>query len=513
MHDMSKMTKGFMTKVIKLRKKFTKKLIAFTRRIPMIAFRLSNARHTRALQSPVKWLAKTRINLKHIELPSFPEETTLLCETTFPTYAWQLHLAKGVNSIRHGSGVETNTGSVFEGVWNGAFEKFDFDKADYVYGSGIKHGEKLTITPPTHMFEGVFILYCKDKQELFAANSLACCIAALPQEDQALWLVELAENMTAINNKQTELGFYKYNTKVAQIAQWELHCLFAHNFVLAPSVPIDVTLRTNVANFDNFAGYEAFVTSVLRQVVENGGSPHRKNGPLSAVSCISTGYDSTAVTAIAKTIGVDDALTLDIDVKGVNDCGDEVAKQLGVSCRSFIHPAGKSIDHLHMLYTEDLRGIASEFVGTPGFGDDILYAAFEDVLSDTILLDGGAGDSVWAIDSTHTEGMPISAPYSKSINEFRLRVGFAYIPAPSIGADFPEAIARISRSDEMKPFSIGGKYDRSIPRRLAEAAGAKRESFGQKKKAANPHPINLDTLKYDALREMVSRYALKTPRA
>lgn len=505
---MSTMMTWASRKLAKRRKKITQKLISFARRTPSVAMRFSEWRNAQALRSPDTWLTATQAKLAHMRLPDFPEDTNLVLAPEFPPSAWQLHLSDGINKIRHGLGVQTKDGSVFEGVWNGPFAAFDFRNADYVFGSGITQHQGLTITPPTHMFECVFFFQNTDTKEFFASNSLACCIAALPEEERAPWLVKLAKTISEINNKQTKSGFFGYDTKIMQIAQWELHCIFAHNLDLTPSAPINVTLRTNLASFDDFAGYETYVTSVLRGVIANGQSPLRKTASLSPVTCISTGYDSTAVTALGKSVGIDDALTLDITVNGVNDCGDAVAKELGVSCRSFVHPAGQTIDHLHMYYSGDVRNIAAEFIGTVGFGDDILYAAFESVLNGKMLFDGKAGDDVWAIDYVGKEGLPISAPYSKSLNEFRLRVGFAHIPTPVIGADFPEAIARISRSDEMKRYSIGGGYDRPIPRRLAEAAGASRDSFGQDKKAANPHPLNLDELKHNALCDMVNRYVI-----
>lgn len=493
-------------KLTSTRKKYIKKLISFARDIPAIENRLSELRHTRGLRSSVNWLMKTQTNLAHIQMPEFPEKASLVLDTGFPTCAWQLRLSNGINQIRHGSGVQTKDGSVFEGVWNGSFGKFDFDKADYVFGSGVKQGAGLIITPPTHMFECVFFMYNKETQELISSNSLACCIAALPEDERESWLVELSDNISASNNEQTKLGIFGYDTKVMQLEKWELHWLFAHNLILVPSTPVGVTLRTNIAPFNDFAGYEAFITSVIQGVVKNGRSLQREKASLSPATCISTGYDSTAVTALGKNAAIDDALTLDINVYGANDCGDGVAKQLGVSCRSFLHPAGQTIDHLHMLYTGEVLRIASEFIGTIGFGDDILYSAFEEVLNNKMLFDGKAGDSVWEVNCINKEGLPVTIPYNKSLNEFRLRVGFAHIPAPVIGSDFPEAIARISRSDEMKPYSVGGNYDRPIPRRIVETAGATRESFGQAKKAANPHPLNLDRLKYDALCDMVDRY-------
>ena len=35
----------------------------------------------------------------------------------------------------------------------------------------------------------------------------------------------------------------------------------------------------------------------------------------------------------------------------------------------------------------------------------------------------------------------------------------------------------------MTPWSVGGGYDRPIPRRIAESAGVDRQAFGQRKRA------------------------------
>lgn len=63
--------------------------------------------------------------------------------------------------------------------------------------------------------------------------------------------------------------------------------------------------------------------------------------------------------------------------------------------------------------------------------------------------------------------------------EFRLRVGFSVFAPAWIGAAHKDAIHRITTATEMKPWSIDGKYDRPIPRRLGEEAGVPRHLFGQ----------------------------------
>lgn len=52
-----------------------------------------------------------------------------------------------------------------------------------------------------------------------------------------------------------------------------------------------------------------------------------------------------------------------------------------------------------------------------------------------------------------------------------------------MGSQWP-SIYKINNSQEMEKYSIGGQYDRPIPRRIAEESGVPRDSFGIKKSGA-----------------------------
>src|SRR5262249_31461178 len=108
-------------------------------------------------------------------------------------------------------------------------------------------------------------------------------------------------------------------------------------------------------------------------------------------------------------------------------------------------------------------------------------------LEGTLLLTGHPGDDIWTTNKKKI--LPqLLAPQDRlmegsSLTEYRLRVGFFWFPAPWIGAYHKQAIYRITRSAEMQPWSVAGKYTRPIPRRIAEEAGVPRDLFGQKKMA------------------------------
>ena len=71
------------------------------------------------------------------------------------------------------------------------------------------------------------------------------------------------------------------------------------------------------------------------------------------------------------------------------------------------------------------------------------------------------------------------------MTEFRLRADFIFVPLPVFGMTEIPSLQEITLSDEMKPWSIGGYYDRPIARRIAEEAGGlPRGSFATIKHAA-----------------------------
>jgi hypothetical protein len=70
-----------------------------------------------------------------------------------------------------------------------------------------------------------------------------------------------------------------------------------------------------------------------------------------------------------------------------------------------------------------------------------------------------------------------------ALGELRLRVGFLHFaPATIAAARHAPRIHRWNDTEELRPWSIGGDYDKPIARRIAEEAGVPRALFGQKKK-------------------------------
>src|SRR6266571_6133518 len=70
------------------------------------------------------------------------------------------------------------------------------------------------------------------------------------------------------------------------------------------------------------------------------------------------------------------------------------------------------------------------------------------------------------------------------LSEVRLEAGFIQVPLPYMRAQRRADIYGVTHSEEMTPWRLHTRYDRPIPRRIAEERGVPRELFGQVKMAS-----------------------------
>jgi hypothetical protein len=118
-------------------------------------------------------------------------------------------------------------------------------------------------------------------------------------------------------------------------------------------------------------------------------------------------------------------------------------------------------------------------------GEDALYASFAGKLRGGLVVTGFHGDKVWDLHAQPNDLLKRGDLSGASLGEFRLQSDFVHVPIPFIGGRRHPEIAAIARSAEMRPFSVGGAYDRPIARRIAEEAGVLRETFGVNKRAVS----------------------------
>jgi hypothetical protein len=97
------------------------------------------------------------------------------------------------------------------------------------------------------------------------------------------------------------------------------------------------------------------------------------------------------------------------------------------------------------------------------------------------------GDTLWSTGDTQSPALSeqyrFRYPAGGSLQEFRLQTGFIHVPVPLLAFTRHADVRRISNSLEMRPWRVGGDYDRPIPRRLVEEAGVPRRSYAREKRA------------------------------
>lgn len=284
-----------------------------------------------------------------------------------------------------------------------------------------------------------------------------------------------------------------------------MYRMMYHNFRITEDGGIRYAMRVpEDPGIRDFSAYRAWLRAKVLMLTANGAARERAI-PSRPVTMLSTGYDSTAVSAVCAQAGVREAITLDVITTGHDDCGAEIAAALGLKCTRVESPGGKIVPDLHIRLSGNLTPI-HEFLASPGLGDNLAFLHMEPHLAGRIVFSGLYGDGCWSKEGNES-GLAHHLPYMKSRNEFRLRVGYSLAPMPAFGAYFPCMLRAIGAQASMKPYTLGGVYDRPIARRLAEEAGVPRERFGQRKAANNFHIINHMEYFTEAVGAVMERYS------
>ena len=394
--------------------------------------------------------------------------------SSLPRLAWCARLRKnqGVVRILHGPWVETRNDCFFEGAWDGPFDAYRFDEAITMSGTGgrIVDGSILFVSPG-HTYESLHSIRLGG--ELHVSNSLAFLLA---NTDRRLAIRHPYYFFDFLNHYRNGIRNADKRISIQDRHNVSLHdCC---NFMVQPDLTITRFDKKLIDPPADFTNYVAFLESTVNAVCENSAHPSRTQ-TYRPVTTISQGYDSTAAAALASRAGCREAVTFrksgSKDYGYVDDSGIHIGRYLDLETTEYERMDFKKLTGLP----------TTEFYLNPFTITDTL-AVMEDQLVGAQLLTGLNGDYVWGKD--HQSGLPllqrpnvVDLTSGNNMSEFRLRVGFIHLPVPFCGALRGPSIHKITRSQEMKTWSRGSKYDRPIARRIAEEAGVPGELFGQRK--------------------------------
>ncbi len=394
---------------------------------------------------------------------------------SLPRLAWCAILEAGQEEIRviHGPGVEVHDDWFFEGAWDGPFADAGFVEATNCMGTGARLEDDAAMFVSTSTpFRA--LVTCKISKQIFISNSLPFVLVQIgdePNVDRIKYYEKLFHNF--------KKGFVQEPVPLLMRKGSKVYPHFCCNIQIKQN-EIKKFPKPNSGAPSNFEEYRDRLIAMLVQVRENATDAQRIQVYEPLVT-LSRGYDSVACAALGVAAGWTKAVTLvptDLGVGRFGDDGTPVAECLGLEIERFDTKAWE--------LCEDIP--EAEFVATAWGGVMLPLAGMKDRLQNTLLIMGHLGDTVWNPESSgicHDFSRPIKkdlvgmGPVSHW--EFQLRVGIITVFPPSYAAVHWNKLKQIMTSAEMQPWSIGGDYDRPLPRRIAEEMGVPRELFGQTK--------------------------------
>ncbi len=396
---------------------------------------------------------------------------------TLPRLAWVAAIRRNEDTVQvlHGPWVETREDRFFEGAWDGPFPDGAFDDALALMGSGGRiDGDRIVFAGPSHKMDRIQSLLAGET--LYVSNSFPLLLARTGEE----------LDLSYPNYFFDYLRYFRAGIRITvkPVRLRSGNHVYLHdycNLAVKRSLAVERLEKRIPPPPSCYQDYADFLQGTARQVSANATDPARQR-IFRPVAAISRGYDSVAVAALASRANCRRSVTFRHSRTGngsLEDSGAQIAAHLGMHIREY--------DRADYIKLPGLPEI--EFYPAPWIAAKTL-TVLEDQLAGSLFFNGQGGEDYW--DATGGVFSLLQEPGAltmsgSNLTEFRLRAGVIVFPLASCGAIHAPIIARIGRSSEMKNWSVGGKYDRPIPRRLAEDRGVPRDLFGQIKAGGAPY--------------------------
>ena len=368
--------------------------------------------------------------------------------------------------VLHGPWVETREDRFFEGAWDGDFQTGAFDDAVSFMGSGGRlAGDRIVFAGPTHKLDRIYSL--RASETLYVSNSLVLLLTRAGDD------LDLSYPYYFFDYLNYFRAGIRTKVKPIPLRSGNSACLNdCCNLLVSPGLCVERVEKRIAPPPACFHDYADFLEKAAQRISANAASPARKRA-FRPIAAISRGYDSVAVAALASRAACKRAITFRQSGKsGVDDSGAQIAAHLGMEIKEYDRADYAKVPGLPEIEFYPHARLASK-----------AFTVFEDQLAGSLFFNGQSGEDAW------NTGGPVALPllqeptaYTMSgsnLTEFRLRVGFIFFPLACCGAIHAPVVAEIGRSREMEPWSVGGEYDRPIPRRIAEERGVPRPLFGQ----------------------------------
>jgi hypothetical protein len=396
--------------------------------------------------------------------------------------------------VYHGSAVECKPEWMVEGVWGGDFSEGNFHASESFFGSGIRiDGESIYFVASSSVQDR--LVYCLHDNKMIVSNSLPLLLGFTG--------ARLDDSHDYVSEAYSIIDGIRVYKREFTVVHAEIPCfyqIFYENVIFSKG-KISYETRFKRRKIQSYEQYCDELANILGHMRRNYEDPTRKY-KVRAFSTLSSGYDSTAITCLLKNIGVDTSFSIKRSNSVLpqffergNDSGERAARDLNIKMIS-LEADLRSI-------TEDELYYLSSYVCPKGQGCvvnqlkyDPMAKYIEKECEVAVVFGATHGDLMWDCESperVHKDDILRGDATGCDLMEIRLKSGFINVAVPFILAINIIDVQRITKSEEMLPWRVFNDYDRPIPRRIAEAAGVKKESFAIRKKAiitAYHYPIN-----------------------
>ena len=396
---------------------------------------------------------------------------TFKVDTQLPRLAWVASVTNNQElsvEVIHGENVEVGENFFIEGAWESEYKNMNFENAIFLMGSGGKQlNNKIIFSTPSHTHERLYSIERID--QFLISNSLPLLLNESNNElknDYLHYEKDFDSILKGISNYKETIPLSNENLRVH----------YYRNILLSKNLKITILEKNTIEAFKDYNDYYNRILNIFKGIVNNSRDDRRKL-QYGLVTTISQGYDAAACAALARKVGCNTALTFDAPKKYAEDDGTEIAKKLG-----YLNIVKKDANE----YLKNKKFKETEFLASAELGNGIVFSAFEDEFKNNLVVIGERGDQIWDKNKKTPNNNLIfkEANVNSSLGEHRLNTSYIFLPISLFGITEWVSVHKLSNSNEMDKYSIGGNYDRPIPRRIVEESGVPREMFGQAKKGA-----------------------------
>lgn len=399
-------------------------------------------------------------------------------ESKLPALAWIATVVDNETKVICGSKVEITDKFFLEGAWGGDYLNADFDKAEWFCGTGgLIREESIVFATPTGMHAGLYLL--QDGKKNIISNSLPLIMAHEGFDFDPKWpWYEKFFNwnvLQGLKNYDSKVHAIKINKLGNWVVDERIQMILYRNITIRNDGEVFISIKDETKGFESFEEYYSRLVQTMKQLTINAQDENRRI-KYKVASFISSGYDAATCATVAKEAGGEKAMTFAAKGKYKEDSGVPAARSLG--------------------YEEIIERDADDYRGRNDFpetltmaggdiGTEISFCSFDEDMKDYLVYSGENGDFIWnkvkGYQSINDEIHIVWRNSEIGLWESHLHQEYIPVPMTSFGIRHWTDLYRISNSAEMQQWSIGGEYDRPIPRRILEGKGLSRESFGQRK--------------------------------